>query len=192
MSRALLAAVAALLVLVAGCAEQTGGTPTGEGGITDYEPPAISTDPDAPTETEDPSTGGDEPSGLADVDPCGLVDQAGLGSLGLTGGEEKEVGAARVCRYRHEGASLNESFTVSVEVFAENGITDLAKDTTIQQLPQVGSHEAVSFVDVAGVCGVSLGVGEGARVDNTAVGGDQQQGCQLAAQLAALVEPKLP
>ncbi len=81
---------------------------------------------------------------------------------------------------------------VSVEVFAENGITDLAKDTTIQQLPQVGSHEAVSFVDVAGVCGVSLGVGEGARVDNTAVGGDQQQGCQLAAQLAALVEPKLP
>lgn len=192
MSRALLAAVAALLVLVSGCAEQTQGTPTGGDTTGNAGPPSITTDPGAPTETEEPPTGEDEPSGLADVDPCGLVDQAGLASLGLTGGEGKEIGGARVCRYRHDGASLNESFTVSVEVFDSNGIADLAENTTVQELPKVGAHDAVSFVDEAGVCGVSLGVGEDARVDNTAVGGDQQQGCQLAAQLAALVEPKLP
>lgn len=193
MSRPLLAAAAAFLVLLSGCAEQTQGTPKAGGDTTGAAgPPSITTDPDAPTDTSEPSTGGDEPSGLADVDPCGLVDQAGLDSLGLTGGEEKEVGGARVCRYRHDGASLDESFTVSVEVFDSNGIADLAENTNVQQLPKVGAHDAVSFVDAAGVCGVSLGVGEDARVDNTAVGGDQQQGCQLAAQLAALVEPKLP
>lgn len=194
MARALLAVVAALLVLLTGCSEQTGGTPTGEGGgITDYDPPpSITTDPDAPTGSDDPSTGGDEPSALADVDPCGLVDQSGLDSLGLTGGEEKEIGGARVCRYRHDGPSLDQSFTVSVEVFDSNGLTDLAENTTVEQLPAMGSHRAVSFVDAAGVCGVSVGVGDDARVDSTAVGGDQQQGCQLAAQLAALVEPKLP
>lgn len=192
MSRSLLAAVAALVVLLSGCAEQTAGNPTGGDTTGTAPPPAITTDPDAPTASSEPSTGGDEPSGLADVDPCGLVDQAGLDSLGLTGGEEKEVGGARVCRYRHDGATLNESFTVSVEVFDSNGIADLAESTTVQELPKVGTHEAVSFVDAAGVCGVSLGVGEDARVDSTAVGGVQQQGCQLAAQLAALVEPKLP
>jgi hypothetical protein len=192
-SRPLLAAAAALLVLLTGCSEQTGGTPTGEGGgITDYEPPPSSTDPDAPTGSGEPSTGGEDPSGLADVDPCGLVDQSGLASLGLTGGEEKEIGGARVCRWRHDGATLNESFTVSVEVFDSNGIADLAENTEVQQLPKVGSHDAVSFVDAAGVCGVSVGVGEDARVDSTAVGGDQQQGCALATRLATLVEPKLP
>lgn len=193
MSRPLLAAAAALLVLLSGCSEQTQGTPTAGGDPTGTAgPPSITTDPDAPTESSEPSTGGEEPSGLADVDPCGLVDQTGLDSLGLTGGEEKEIGGARVCRYRHDGASIDESFTVSVEVFDSNGIADLAENTDVQQLPKVGAHDAVSFVDAAGVCGVSLGVGEDARVDNTAVGGNQQQGCELAARLAALVEPKLP
>lgn len=191
MSRPLLAAAAALLVLLSGCSEQTGGTPTAGGdGTVDR---TITTDPEAPTETGEPSsTGGEEPSGLADVDPCGLVDQAGLDSLGLTGGEKKEIGGARVCRWRYDGASLNESFTVSVEVFDSNGLADLAENTDVQQLPKVGAHDAASFVDAAGVCGVSLGVGEDARVDSTAVGGDQQQGCQLATRLATLVEPKLP
>ncbi len=192
MSRPLLAAAAALLVLLSGCSEQTGGTPTAGGDTGTTVDRTITTDPDAPTESSEPSTGGEDPSGLADVDPCGLVDQSGLDSLGLTGGEEKEIGGARVCRWRHDGATLNESFTVSVEVFDSNGLADLAENTEVQQLPKVGSHDAVSFVDAAGVCGVSVGVGEDARVDSTAVGGDQQQGCALATRLATLVEPKLP
>jgi len=191
-SRPLLAAAAALVVLLSGCSEQTQGSPTAGGDTDNTIDRTITTDPDAPTGSSEPSTPDDEPSGLADVDPCGLVDQAGLDSLGLTGGEGKTVGAARVCRWRHDGASLNESFTVSVEVFDSNGLADLAEDTTVKELPKVGAHDAVSFVDAAGVCGVSLGVGEESRVDSTAVGGVEQQGCQLAAQLAALVEPNLP
>ncbi|WP_459713942.1 DUF3558 family protein [Actinophytocola sp. KF-1] len=184
-------AAAALLVLVSGCAEQTEGNPTASGGTTPER--TITTDPDAPTtEPSEPSSGGEEPSAIADLQPCDLVDQAGLGSLGLTGGEEDSVGSARSCRWRHEGATLDESFTVSVELFDDEGFADLAENTQVKELPKVGGHDAVSFVDAAGVCGVSLEVGDSTRVDNTAVGGDQTQGCRLAAQLAALVEPKLP
>jgi len=187
-SRPLLAAAAALLVLLSGCSEQTGGSPTPSGDTIDR---TITTDPEEPTGSSEPSTGEEEPAGLADVDPCGLVDQAALGSLGLTGGEEKTLGEARVCRYRYDGPTLNESFTVSVELFDTRGLDDIV-GTNVQQLPKVGAHDAASFIGPTGSCGVSLGVGDSSRVDNTAVGGEQQQGCQLAAQLAALVEPKLP
>jgi hypothetical protein len=184
-------AAAALVVLVSGCSEQTEGNPTAGGDATTPDR-TITTKPNAPTGSSEPSTGGDEPSPIADLQPCELVDQAGLSSLGLTGGEEDSVGSARSCRWRHEGATLDDSFTVSIELFDDEGFTDLAENTQVKELPKVGGHDAVSFVDAAGVCGVSLGVGDSARVDNTAVGGDQQQGCQLAARLAALVEPKLP
>lgn len=189
MSRPLLAATAALLVLLSGCSERTEGSPTPSSGTTFDR--TITADPTEPTEPTESSSGVEEPSGLADVDPCGLVDQAGLGSLGLTGGEEKTLGEARVCRYRHDGPTLNESFTVSVELFDTRGLADIV-GTDVKQLPKIGGHDASSFIGPTGSCGVSLGVGEESRVDNTAVGGDQQQGCQLAAQLAALVEPKLP
>jgi hypothetical protein len=190
-SRGLLAPAAALVVLLSGCSEQTDGNPTAGD---DTGAPSITTEQTEPTtestESSESSTGGGEPSGLADLDPCGLVDQAGLGSLGLTGGEEKTLGEARVCRYRHDGPTLNESFTVSVELFDTLGLADIV-GTDVKPL-KVGGHDASSFTGPAGGCGVSIGVGTGSRVDNTAVGGDQQQGCQLAARLAALVEPKLP
>lgn len=189
MSRPLLAVTVALVVLLSGCAEQTQGNPTpGEEPTADR---TTSTEPAEPTGSSEPSTGEEEPSGLADIDPCGLVDPAGLSSIGLTGGEGKTLGEARVCRYRHEGATLNESFTVSVEIFETRGLAEIV-GTDIKDLPKIGGHDAKSFIAPAGSCGVSLGVGDDSRVDNTAVGGDQQQGCQLAAKLAALVEPELP
>jgi hypothetical protein len=189
-SRALLAATAALVALLAGCSEQTQGNPTTDGTGTSVEP-TVTTGPDVPTDPGDPSTPDDEPSGLADVDPCGLVDQAALGALGLTGGEEKTLGEARVCRYRLDGPTLDESFTVSVELFDTRGLADIV-GTNVRQLPKIGTHDAASFVGPTGSCGVSLGVSESTRVDSTAVGGEQQQGCQVAEQLAALVEPNLP
>lgn len=188
MRRPVLAVAAALVVLVSGCAEQTGGSPVAEGDATGK--PSITTEPDEPTQETTETTEPDE-GRLADVDPCGLVDAAGLSALGLTGGEEKTLGEARVCRYRHDGPTLNESFTVSVEVFDSRGLADIV-GTNVKQLPKIGSHDASSFIGPTGGCGVSIGVGEESRVDNTAVGGAQQQGCQLAAELAALVEPKLP
>lgn len=177
-ARPVVTVVATLLALVAGCTQETSGAPSpGSGGTTDSSL--------APTES------GTAEGGLADLEPCEVLDDADLAALELTGGEEKDFGGARVCRYRHDGATLNESFTVSVELFDSLGIADL-NASNIQEMPNMGDHEAVSFSDPTGGCGVSLGVTETSRVDNTAVGGDLDDACVLVAQLATLVEQKLP
>jgi hypothetical protein len=181
------AVTAALLVVLAGCSDRTPGTATPGDDPTE----ATETTTDTTTDTTEPSTSEPETGGLADVDPCAVVPQATLTGIGLTGGEAKTVGDARVCRYRFEGATLNDAFTVSVEILETIGLADVV-GTNVTQLPKIGTHEATSFIDPAGVCVVSLGVSEKSRVDNAAVGGDQQKACQLAGQLAAAVEPELP
>jgi hypothetical protein len=185
-SRPATAAVVALALLLTGCAERTQGSPTpGD------DPAGQTTTTTTTTTTTESPTTSTEAGGLADVEPCGLVDDAGLATLGVGAGEEKTLGEARVCQWRHEGPTLNESFTLSVALFENRGLADIV-GTDVTRLPDIGSHPASSFVAPGGSCGVSLGVGESSRVDSTAVGGDRQQGCQLAASLAALVEPKLP
>jgi Protein of unknown function (DUF3558) len=180
------AAVAALLVLLAGCSESTQGSPSpgGEPGTT------------APTgETTEVTTGGSsapaEPAGTADLQPCDLLGQSDLASLQLTGGEEVKLGSARTCDYRRQGATANETFTVSIALWDNQGLDDLNAPTK-QPLPDLGGHKAVSFVGAAGACGVGIGVGDSSRVDSSAIGGDEQLSCQIAQQVATLVEPKLP
>ncbi|MDG4788981.1 DUF3558 family protein [Micromonospora sp. WMMD1102] len=125
---------------------------------------------------------------LADVDPCGLVSADAASTLDLSGGTAKKVGAARVCRWRHEGTTLRGSFSVGVEIFDEHGLADLdgPRDSST-----IGTHPAATVRDVTGGCRVGLGVGTSARVDVTAVGGEAELGCRLATRLAHLVEPRL-
>jgi hypothetical protein len=175
------ASVAVLLVLLVGCTVVT------QGAAGPAEP-AASTGP----ATEVPTTGARPATpGLADVQPCELVDGAGLSALGLTGGGELRLGGARVCEWRYEGATLSESYTVAVALWDDQSLDDL-QAPGIEPVPDIGSHRAVRFTDAAGACGIGLAVGATSRVDSSAVGGDAQQGCGLAAQLAAHVEPGLP
>lgn len=169
---------AALLVLLAACSSTTQGSPSPGDGPTNQT-------------TEETTTAEQEPDGLAAIQPCDLLDAAGAAGLQLTGGQELSLGGARVCEYRREGATLNESFTVSVALWDNQGL-DALNASNVQELPDLGSHKAVSFVDAAGACGVGIGVGDKSRVDSSAVGGDQELGCQLATQLATIVERKLP
>jgi len=181
--RPAVAAVATLLVLLAGCSQTTEGSPS-----PGNEPNPTATTEETSTTTEAPPSSA---SGVAELQPCGILDQTDLAAMQLTGGEEKKVGGARVCRYQRDGATLNETFTVSVELFDDQGLADL-NVPDVEQLPAIGGHDAVRYTDATGTCGVSLGVGDDSRVDSAAVGGDQQQGCQLAEQLATIVERKLP
>ena len=182
-SRPVVATVAALLVLLAGCTERTSGDPSASGSPTS----ASEQTTDEPTSTSEDSGGG-----VADLKPCDVLQSEDLQALGLTGGEETESNGARACRYRHEGATLNDTLTVSVELFDSVGLADLNTDN-IQELPKIGSHEAKSWTDSLGACGVSLGVTDSSRIDNTAIGGENQQlACQLATQLATAVERRLP
>lgn len=182
-SSPVVAAAAALLVLLAGCTERTSGDPTASGASTSASEQGTS---DEPTSTSTEESGG----GVADLKPCEILDSADLQALQLSGGEERESNGARACRYRHEGATLNDTLTVSVELFGELGLDDL-NTNDIQQLPKIGDHDAKSWTD-GGVCGVSLGVTDSSRIDNTAVGGENQQlACQFAMRLATAVERKL-
>jgi uncharacterized protein DUF3558 len=178
------AVVVTLLALLAGCAESTQGSPSpGD------EPDPTTTAGTSPSETATSEPDGGD--GLAAIEPCELLDQSDLGAMQLTGGNEVKLGSARTCDYRREGATLNESFTVSLALWDDQGL-DALNAPTKQQLPDIGSHKAVSFVDAAGVCGTAIGVGSSSRVDSSATGGDGQQACQIAEQLATIVERKLP
>jgi len=179
--------IATFLVLLAGCSEKTRGNPSAG------DEPANPTTEQTTDETTTSEPGTSEPGadGLAAVRPCDLLDATGAASLQLTGGAEIPLGGARVCEYRREGATLNESFTVAVSLWDNQGL-DALNASNVQQLPDIGSHKAVSFVDAAGACGVGIGVGDTSRVDSSAVGGDQELGCRLAEQLATIVEQKLP
>lgn len=187
-SRPVAAAVAALLVLLAGCTEQTPGDPSAGGeptGATEQSSESPSTD--EPTSTSE--DGGGE---VADLKPCDILQPADLQELKLTGGEEKEVAGIHTCRYRYEGATLEDTFNLGVDLFPDQGLTQLNADN-VKPLPKIGDHEAASWTDPAGACGVSLGVTESSRIDNSAIGGTNQQlACQLAQQLATAVERRLP
>ncbi len=184
-SRPFVATVLALLALLAGCSEQTEGSPSPD----DSSNPTVTTEQSTEEETTTSAPG--TQGGLADLQPCDVLEAGDLAGLQLTGGEELELGGARVCEYRREGPTLNESFTVSLGLLDDQGLDDL-NAPTIDPLPNIGSHEAVSFVDAIGNCGVAIAVGDSARVETSAIGGEQQQACQLANQLATLVEPRLP
>jgi uncharacterized protein DUF3558 len=181
------AVVVTLLALLAGCAESTQGSPSPGGEPDSTGTSSTPSTSSAGTSTSEPD-GGD---GLAAIEPCGILDQSDLGAMQLTGGNEVKLGSARTCDYRREGATLNESFTVSLALWDNQGLDKLNAPTK-QQLPDIGSHKAFSFVDAGGVCGTAIGVGDSSRVDSSATGGDEQQACQLAAQLATIVERKLP
>lgn len=177
-------AVVATLLLLAGCTEQTSGDPSAGG------PPAGGTEQqdETPTSTATEESGG----GVADLDPCGILQSGDLQELGLSDGEEKEVSGVRVCRYRHEGATLDDSLTVSVELFDGIGLDEINADN-VQRLPNIGDHEAASFTDPGGGCGISIGVTESSRIDNTASGGTNEQlACQFVTELATAVERRLP
>ncbi|MFC0533679.1 DUF3558 family protein [Phytohabitans kaempferiae] len=141
-----------------------------------------------------PSTSAPSPSEaagqLSDVDPCALLPEPAVARLGLTDATPKTLGQARVCRWRHEGTTLSDSFTVGVEIFERLGLDDLV--ATDIRATTVGDRPARSFTGPAGGCGMSLGVGTTARVDTTAVGGDEATACRLAAEMARAVEPSLP
>lgn len=182
---------AAAVVVVVGLILLTGCGGTGD------DPPAATSEPSPSAPTQEPAsaapteTGPAGDPGLAALDPCAMVDAAGIASLGLTGGEAETLGEARVCRYRFDGPTLEQSFTVSIELFGTYGLADVVA-TAVEPLDPVGDHEAVTFTGPAGGCVVALGVTATSRLDATAVGGDPVLACEHATRLAALAEPALP
>ncbi|MPZ80546.1 MAG: DUF3558 domain-containing protein [Actinophytocola sp.] len=187
----LLPAMAAALVLgLAGCSEETPGdaTPGEETSTSRPTLPGEGTEPSEDTTSTEPDSG---ESPLAELKPCDIVSADGADQLGLTEEEVADFGDGRVCVWRYEGANVSDSYNVQLELFDEKAIGDVV-GTNVKPVPAVGSHEAVTYVDPAGGCAVAIEAGPTSRVDTRVVGGEERKACQLAMQLATLVEPELP
>jgi hypothetical protein len=178
----LLLSVAAAVFGLAGCAEETSGSAR----------PNPTSDPTtaATEQSEETTTTEEQAGGLADVEPCDLLPASGATQLGLTEGTETSIGQGRTCRWRFEGTTLDDSFTVDLVLHDERGIDEVV-GTNITPIT-IGGHDAVRFNDSTGGCIVSIAVGDTSRVDSLATGGNLQRGCELTDQLAAAVEPQLP
>ncbi len=176
------ASAAAAVLGLAGCAEQTSGTAR----------PDPTSDPTTTTtsEQEETTTSAEESGGLTDVEPCDLLPASAATALGLTEATANDVGQGRGCRWRFEGATLDDSFTVDLVLYDERGISEVVGTEIVPAT--IGGHEAVRFKDSTGGCIVSIAVGDTSRVDSLATGGNLQRGCELADQLASAVEPRLP
>lgn len=172
----LLLSMAAAVLGLAGCAEETSGS--------------ARPDPTSDSTTTTTTTEQEEPSGTTDVEPCDLLPASGAAQLGLTEGTATEIGQGRACRWRFEGATLDDSFTVDLVIYDERGIDDVTGTNIVPTT--IGGHDAVTFNDATGGCIVSIAVGDASRVDSLATGGNLQRGCELASLLAAAVEPQLP
>lgn len=177
----LLLSVAAAVFGLAGCAEETSGS---------ARPNPTSDPTTAATEQSETTTTEEQAGGLADVEPCDLLPASGATQLGLTEGTESSIGQGRTCRWRFEGTTLDDTFTVDLVLYDERGIDEVV-GTNITPTT-IGGHDAVTFNDSTGGCIVSIAVGDTSRVDSLATGGNLQRGCELANQLASAVEPQLP
>ncbi|MED7930461.1 DUF3558 family protein [Nonomuraea sp. LP-02] len=176
-------AVSLSVVLLASCSPVPGPIQDPGQGL------AATRNPATATATPAPSSG--PADAFAGVDPCGLVPHDARTRLGLTDPRDKQVGQARVCRFRIQGATLRNSYTVGVELFSTRGLEDIVAART-DRLADIGHHRAVRFEGANGGCAVALGVGDRSRVDVTAVGGDLEPACDIVARLAAALEPSLP
>jgi predicted small secreted protein len=133
-------------------------------------------------------------SPLADLDPCTLLNASARAKLGITTeGEPRKIVDSRGCQWRVRGPQTTYLFMVGL--LEKAGIRDFPSNISVEQLPKIGDHQAVRTKGAGGTrdCAISLGVTDSSRVDAQAVAGaDADKACELAMELAKLVEPELP
>ncbi|SDD19890.1 DUF3558 domain-containing protein [Actinokineospora iranica] len=181
------AAVFTLLLTVAACSTDTPGTPVP--GASTF-PTDTTTAPKRPTSTT--TKPADSP--LADIDPCDLLTEEGKTQLGVSGpGEPDDTGSGRNCVWRLRGPER--TFIFDAGVNDKYGLNDLPSDLNNKDLPPIGGRKAVQTNLSAGpgTCTVHMFVTESTRASALVVAGDDQaKSCELALQMAQLIEPRLP
>lgn len=186
--RGLAAAVSCAAALVAGCTAVEVGSPIA-GGSTPVLPATTTMFP-----SSDPSDapGGD---GVASVDPCALLTEEELSQYG----EFKEPSpdqlpsGARACDLDRVPSIDNRGPILGFVVRGDRGVDDfrdLGSGVDRGQLDS-GREFAREGAENNKDCTMALAVGEQARVD-IEVFGARSNACDVAAELAEIVDPRLP
>ncbi|WP_253831029.1 DUF3558 domain-containing protein [Prauserella aidingensis] len=150
----------------------------------------------APKSESSTATTGEQPTAsLSNIDPCSLLSADELSKYGtFPAGAPNNVGTARGCKFEKDTDSptTDPNRVISVNLRDQQGIDD------VQDLGQGidrGEVEGRSYARVPGpgVCTIVIGVSQTSRVDvNTIATEGTEKSCEIADEVAAVVEPKLP
>lgn len=103
------------------------------------------------------------------------------------GAEKTTLPGIRDCEYQAPG-----SFTGGVTIYDDEGIKDVTGRTQLKNT-KINGRDAVQGVSPAGICSVAMKIDESSRVEASAgARANEQKACEVANQIAQLVEPKLP
>lgn len=178
MKRILTATTIGLAVLTAGCTGTTGDAkPTSTSGGT------------APTSTPNSA------SGLESVEPCDLLTEAEVTSLGLTyPGKAEQVGTSDGCSWNISG---NGGLRAGIRT--TTGVKDLNLDGDKISQTKVGKYDATKVEAPDGAkhgCTFAISVTESSSVvvigNLTATSDDTAAACERSSKAAELIAPKLP
>jgi len=176
----------ALMVLVIGlaaCSEKTPGNATGP----DTTASQSSSGP-FPTGTSSKprttsSSRGSSP--VANVDPCSLLTDAEAAGLNAGSGKPDDSGRSRACVFDDA-----QGFSMTVTIYDNGGLGDISASGG-KESTTIGRHGAVKYLNGI-TCGVAIKTSETSRVDVTSSADSDQRSCDIAMQVAQLVEKKLP
>lgn len=182
-----LASVVVISTLTTACSGTTTGLPlpVRSAPLTPGPSGSFSETPEPPSSSPDVIP----PSPLKDVEQCSLLTSTEINDLHAGTPTSERLGNARACDF--EGGK---DFVIGFAIFDEAGLTEILSDGPPTPVPLVGKHKAVWNMRGGGTCAVSIEVTKTSRVDSqgTDDNGNKQRGCDLAMNLARLVEPKLP
>ncbi|ONI70716.1 hypothetical protein ALI144C_49835 [Actinosynnema sp. ALI-1.44] len=188
----LAAAIVVSAATMAGCTTATDGLPTP--GSTQPTPntgratiPGGGNTGRPPTPTSK-STGN---SPIRNADPCSLLTASDMAALSLLAGKTTDGSTDddKGCRWH---SSRQGDHTVQIDIYALLSIKDVQATGEVKQLGKVGKHQAVQY-PFGTTCTISLAITDTSRVDvRVGAAGNHQKACEMAAQVAQMVEPELP
>ncbi|TKG73475.1 DUF3558 family protein [Prauserella endophytica] len=176
------------LCLLAGCASSEGGTASPTPG---NSPSSAATSDESPTSSAAPTDQAGSPEA---IDPCVLLTVAEAEQFGsFTEPETRDELGARGCSYypKRDGSSAGSLPTLIVGVRDEQAVDEVNDVGLGINTGQLNGRE-IAQVPGPGGCIIALALSDQARVDIGVTGLDTEPACELAAQVADVVEPKLP
>lgn len=184
-----------LALVVAGCSEAGSGSVVPDG---ETSTPATSSSSAASSTEPSSSSAMDHPDGVAaSIDPCALLTEEELSEYGeFEEPAPDEVMDAPACELNKVSSIDNrQTPTLGIVVHPDRGVEDLREygfGIDEGELDS-GREFAQAQSDEKGKdCTLAVPLTDDERVDIQVVGAGEGAGCEVAAELAELVEPKLP
>lgn len=127
---------------------------------------------------------------LHDLDPCALLSAAEVQQLGASRGEREDVTAARRCNWTVSG-----SHTFDIAIFENKSAKDAASAKGRQSEVTIGHHRAQRVEEGEGnpgLCDITFAITATSSVSaGSSAGTKTAKACDVATQVANLIEPKL-